>query len=155
MATKKTKEPKPETIKDIIKREGLEKDPEPATKKKKKPTAKKAPVKKVKKDKSPVPKTAEEEIMKMAEEYEEAKSSDLPDIVLPPRGFFMKGDTGANVEALQQALNTLIDANIPIDGKLQSDTVLAVEKFEQQYGGFPNGKFGSTELDAYNKVRGK
>lgn len=95
-----------------------------------------------------------EEIEAEAKQVVEQRAAELPPITLPPRGYFMSGDRGVNVEALQTGLNNLIDANIPIDGKLGAETIAAVKKFEQKYGGFANGMFGKTELDEYNNLRG-
>lgn len=97
------------------------------------------------------------EVTEAAEEYErtqEPLNEEFPRIVLPCRKYFRENDEGSNVVNLQIAMNHLMCANIPVTGTYDAETMKAVELFEQKYGGCVNGKFGETELIAYNKLRG-
>ena len=87
-------------------------------------------------------------------EKKEVENTEFPPIVLPCRGYFKELDQGLDVENLQRAMNRIVLTNIPITGIYDAETMSAVEKFEEQYGGCVNGKFGETELKAYNKLRG-
>lgn len=96
----------------------------------------------------------EQEAKEYTEEHKPADTLEFPPIVLPCRGYFKKFDHGMYVENLQYAMNRIIEANIPVTGEYDAETMRAVEKFEEKYGGCVNGKFGETELIAYNKLRG-
>lgn len=96
----------------------------------------------------------EQEAKAYEEQVETEKNLEFPLIVLPCRGYFKKLDHGMYVENLQTAMNHIVMANIPVTGEYDDATMRAVEKFEEQYGGCINGKFGGTELKAYNKLRG-
>lgn len=143
MATKK------KSLAKEIAEEGVTKTPK--RKRTRKPPEKKAEPKLTKEE---AVKKVTEEVVKEAEAIVEQRQAEFPDITLPTRGYFKAGDRGANVEALQTALNNLLDANIPIDGKCDAETLAAVKQFEREYGGFENGMFGLTELKAYNELRG-
>lgn len=123
-----------------------------AEKETKKKTTRKRTTKKDKLEK------AMDEVEKDAVEYQKAETADknqeFPIIVLPCRGYFKKLDRGMYVENLQTAMNHLVEANIPVTGEYDDATMCAVEKFEEQYGGYVNGKFAEPELIAYNKLRG-
>lgn len=96
------------------------------------------------------------EIEQEAKEYEKKQDEnyEFPIIVLPCRGYFKELDQGMYVRNLQLAMNRIMLANIPVTGYYDADTMRAVEEFEKKYGGCVNGKFGETELIAYNKLRG-
>lgn len=98
------------------------------------------------------------EVEQEAKEYVESKKVDLdsefPPITLPCRGYFKELDHDLSVKNLQIAMNHIVEANIPVTGYYDKATMYAVEKFEKQFGGCVNGKFGDTELKAYNKLRG-
>lgn len=96
----------------------------------------------------------EQEAKEYAERHKPADTLEFPPIVLPCRGYFKKFDHGMYVENLQLAMNRIVEANIPVTGEYDAETMEAVEKFEKEYGGCVNGKFGETELIAYNKLRG-
>ena len=112
-------------------------------------------------------KTKKEELEKLQAEVDEAvaeyveehkepveENYEFPPITLPARGYFRQWDYGESVKNLQLAMNCILLANIPVTGEYDADTAKAVVHFENKYGGCPNGKFGKTELDAYNKLRG-
>lgn len=65
---------------------------------------------------------------------------------LPKRGYFIKGDSGKNVEYLQKFLNWAIGTKLAIDGKLGPLTVAAVETFQEKYDLKVDGKFGKKSL---------
>lgn len=95
------------------------------------------------------------EIEQEAKDYEkDYERTEFPPVVLPCRGYFKFLDSGMYVENLQYALNRIMGANVPTTGIYDEETMAAVEKFEEKYGGCVNGKFGETELIAYNKLRG-
>lgn len=94
------------------------------------------------------------EVEQAAKEYEAKENQEFPPIVLPCRGYFREWDFGQNVTNLQLAMNRIMLANIPVTGEYDKDTMAAVEEFEKKYGGCVNGRFGETELIAYNKLRG-
>ena len=141
------------SISEQIEKEGVTEKAPVKRKPRKKKTTKET--KKTAKKKQVIETDTIAEIEKEAKEIVAKRKAELPDITLPPRGYFAKGDRGTNVEMLQVALNNLLDSNIPVDGKLDALTISAVKEFENLYDGFPNGMFGVTELKAYNKLRGK
>lgn len=98
-------------------------------------------------------KEIEQEAKKYVEEHS-ASDKYYPPVVLPCRGYFRKLDHGLNVENLQRALNQVLDCNLPVTGIIDDATIGAVTEFEKEYGGYPNGMFGTKELIAYNKLRG-
>lgn len=123
------------------------------TKTKKKTTEKKLTKKQVKKIKE-----AMDEIEQDAKEYIAENTPDenteFPPIVLPCRHYFKELDRGLNVENLQIAMNHIMESGLELTGIYDAPTMKAVEEFEKKYGGCVNGKFGETELKAYNKLRG-
>ena len=94
------------------------------------------------------------EVEQAAKEYIAEDEQEFPPIILPCRGYFREWDSGQSVTNLQLAMNRIMLANIPVTGEYDKDTMAAVEQFEKKYGGCVNGKFGETELIAYNKLRG-
>lgn len=124
------------------------------TKTKKKTTTKKKMTKKqVEKIKAEMDEIEAEAKAFVAENTPEY-NTEFPPIVLPCRQYFKELDHGLNVENLQIAMNHIIEANIEVTGIYDKPTMDAVEEFERRYGGCVNGKFGETELKAYNKLRG-
>lgn len=140
---------KDKSLREIINEEGVIEKPKKKRTRRKKTTTPKAP-KKTKKEKT---EDLMNEVEADAKKINEENKSEYPDITLPVRGYFAKGDRGVNVERLQRVLNLIVDANIPIDGIVGPETLAGVLKFEKQYGGFPNGMFGETELKLYNEMR--
>jgi len=63
-------------------------------------------------------------------------SAKLPkvEITLPKRGYFTKGDTGTNVNAIQEFLYNRGYYSGYITGKYDADTMKAVVAFEKKYG---------------------
>ena len=96
----------------------------------------------------------EQEAKEYVEEHKPVDTDEFPPIALPCRGYFTEFDHGKYVENLQLAMNRIVESNVPVTGEYDAATMKAVEKFEMKYGGCVNGKFGHTELKAYNKLRG-
>ena len=96
----------------------------------------------------------EKEAKELIKKDETDGGLEFPPIILPPRGYFNEWDYGDSVRNLQLAMNRIMLANIPVTGEYDKETMAAVEEFEKKYGGCVNGKFGTTELIAYNKLRG-
>lgn len=94
------------------------------------------------------------EVEKEIEKVKEKPTVIAPMVIIPPRGYFRKFDQSLWVENLQKGLNILMDANIPVTGEYDDDTMLAVTQFETKYGGCANGMFDGHDLESYNKLRG-
>lgn len=65
---------------------------------------------------------------------------------LPSRGYFKKGDRGANVKLLQQLLNFLNGDKLDVDGILGTKTYNSVKKFQKNHGLVVDGLFGKKSL---------
>lgn len=65
---------------------------------------------------------------------------------LPTRGYFKKGDTGANVKLLQQLLNFLNGDKLVVDGIIGNKTINSVKKFQKNHGLSVDGLFGKKSL---------
>lgn len=131
---------------------------EMAEKETKKKTTRKTTAKRMTKKQEEKMQKAMDEIEQDAIEYQKTESVDkneeFPPVVLPCRGYFREMDRGIDVERLQVALNRVMEVGIEESGVYDDATMKAVELFEQKYGGCVNGRFGETELKAYNKLRG-
>ena len=73
-------------------------------------------------------------------------------IVLPPRGYFKKGDIGENVKTLQALLNEKGFTCGDVDGIYGQLTVSAVKKFQRRYSLEADGLFGEESLNKVNAV---
>lgn len=62
--------------------------------------------------------------------------------MLPKRGWFQKGDRGAEVSNLQRLLNWACDLNLIVDAELGPKTVQGIKTFERMYGLAVDGGFG-------------
>ena len=71
-------------------------------------------------------------------------SHNLP--TLPTRGYFKKGDTGANVKLLQELLNFLNGSKLVVDGILGTKTYNQVKVFQKNNGLSVDGLFGKKSL---------
>ena len=65
---------------------------------------------------------------------------------LPPRTYFKKGDTGANVKLLQELLNYINNDKLVIDGIIGNKTKASVKKFQRNHGLIQDGLFGKKSL---------
>ena len=65
---------------------------------------------------------------------------------LPIRGYFQKGDKGANVKLLQKLLNWLNGCNLSVDGIIGNKTVQQIKNFQASVGITIDGKFGRQSL---------
>lgn len=72
---------------------------------------------------------------------------------LPERGWFQKGDEGAQVKHLQRLLNWATDDNLSIDGELGSKTVSAIMTFQRMYDLAVDGGFGKACLKKAKKIK--
>lgn len=72
---------------------------------------------------------------------------------LPSRGYFKKGDTGANVKLLQQLLNWINGDKLVIDGIIGNKTINSVKKFQKKYSLVVDGLFGNKSLTKAKEVR--
>ena len=72
---------------------------------------------------------------------------------LPSRGYFKKGDTGANVKLLQQLLNWINGDKLVIDGIIGNKTINSVKKFQKNYALVVDGLFGKRTLSKAKEVR--
>ena len=72
---------------------------------------------------------------------------------LPLRGYFRKGDTGANVKLLQQLLNWLNGDKLVVDGILGTKTYNSVKKFQKNNNLTVDGLFGKKSLSKAKEVR--
>lgn len=71
---------------------------------------------------------------------------------LPSRGYFKKGDKGAEVKKLQKFLNWALDIQLQLDGSYGPLTMDSVKRFEKIAGcKKTNGLFGSDDLAAAKK----
>ncbi len=66
--------------------------------------------------------------------------------VLPEKGYLAKGDTGAQVQRLQNYLNWYRKFGLKPDGFFGTDTKNAVIAFQKAHGLTPDGKFGTNSL---------
>ena len=71
---------------------------------------------------------------------------------LPKRGYFKKGDKGAQVKNLQKFLKWY-GYSVKADGKYGKKTIKAVKKFQKAFGMKGNGKFGKKSLAAARAAR--
>ena len=71
-------------------------------------------------------------------------------VTLPPSGSLKSGDTGAEVKALQQALNTVGSATLKVDGNFGPATEQAVIAFQQANGLAADGVVGAKTAQALN-----
>ena len=62
------------------------------------------------------------------------------------RGYFKKGDKGANVRLLQQLLNWLNNCNLDVDGDVGPLTIAQVKIFQKNNGLAVDGLFGKKSL---------
>ena len=95
---------------------------------------------------APKPSTA-----KPASSVKKAYSGTFPTI--PKRGYFKKGDKGAQVKNLQKFLNWYGNYKIKVDGKYGKKTVKAVKKFQKSLGLKADGKFGKKTLEKARVVK--
>lgn len=72
---------------------------------------------------------------------------------LPKKGYFEKGDTGANVKRLQLFLNWAVDEDLPGSKKFGSKTAKAVAKFRKKYGIEPGERFGKKCLAKAKSIK--
>lgn len=72
---------------------------------------------------------------------------------LPTRGWFQKGDEGAQVRYLQRLLNWATYFSLAVDGEIGSQTVEAINEFERMNGLAVDGGFGKKCLDAARKMK--
>lgn len=72
---------------------------------------------------------------------------------LPSRGYFRKGDTGANVKLLQQLLNWINEDKLVVDGILGTKTYNSVKKFQKNNNLTVDGLFGKKSLSKAKEVR--
>ena len=72
---------------------------------------------------------------------------------LPKRGWFQKGDKGAQVSNLQRLLNWAIDETLIVDGELGPATVEAIRDYQRQYGLKVDGGFGSECLKKAKTIK--
>lgn len=71
-------------------------------------------------------------------------------LVLPKRGYFKIGDSGAKVKKLQKALNWAMDYGMPVDGKFGNYTLAGVYQFQIDNKLTIDGEFGKqclTKMD--------
>ena len=62
--------------------------------------------------------------------------------VLPERGFFKRGDEGAQVRHIQRFINWAVDYGLDVDGKYGPKTVRGVMAFQRETGLTADGQFG-------------
>ena len=72
---------------------------------------------------------------------------------LPSRGYLQKGDTGVQVERLQNFLNWAIGTNLKDDGSFGKLTESAVLTFQDKYDLKPDGLFGSKSLSKAKEIK--
>jgi hypothetical protein len=72
---------------------------------------------------------------------------------LPSRGYFKKGDTGANVKLLQQLLNWINGDKLVVDGIIGNKTINSVKKFQKNNALVVDGLFGKKSLSKAKEVR--
>ena len=72
---------------------------------------------------------------------------------LPIRGYFKRGDKGAQVNNLQKFLNWYDEYKLVVDGVIGSKTIIAVEKFQKAKGLDVDGLFGRACLKRAKDVR--
>lgn len=85
-------------------------------------------------------------------EFEDLHTYDGNYPTLPFRGYFKKGDTGANVKLLQKLLNWLNDTNLVVDGILGVKTQAEVKKFQKNHALVVDGLFGKKSLAKAKEV---
>lgn len=73
-------------------------------------------------------------------------------VVLPDRGYFIKGDKGHDVKKLQKAINAVIGSNLTVDGIYGEKTFQAVKTFQKRHSLIADGKFGLKSLSVYNNL---
>lgn len=73
--------------------------------------------------------------------------------VLPERGYFKRGDEGAQVRRLQEFLNWALKYSLSVDGDLGAKTVRAIMAFENRVDLEQDGKFGKKCLKAAKKFK--
>lgn len=66
--------------------------------------------------------------------------------ILPEKGYLSKGDTGAQVQRLQNYLNWYGKFGLEADGELGAKTETAIKTFQKNCGLKVDGKFGKTSL---------
>lgn len=72
---------------------------------------------------------------------------------LPKRGWFQKGDKGAQVSNLQRLLNWANDADLIVDGELGPATVREIDAFERENGLTVDHGFGKLCLKKAKKLK--
>ena len=72
---------------------------------------------------------------------------------LPSRGYFKKGDRGAEVKNLQALLNWLNGSKLVVDGILGDKTIKQVKVFQKSVKIVQDGLFGRTSLEKAKQVR--
>ena len=65
---------------------------------------------------------------------------------LPERGFFRRGDEGAQVRNVQRFVNWAVDYGLDVDGEYGPKTVRGVMSFQRAAGITADGEFGKTTL---------
>lgn len=65
---------------------------------------------------------------------------------LPSRGYFKKGDKGAQVKNLQKFLNWAVNAKLTVDGEVGDKTIAAVKSFQKLVKLTQDGLFGKNCL---------
>ena len=73
-------------------------------------------------------------------------------IKLPDRGYFQRGDSGAEVKKIQRFLKAQGLYKGPIGGNYRKYTEKAVRKFQAEHGLAIDGLFGPECLKIYNKI---
>ena len=79
---------------------------------------------------------------------ETAYSGERP--LLPSRGYFKKGDSGAEVRHLQTALKWATSVKMKVDGKFGNKTLWAVVWYQHMNGLVPDGEFGPEAMRVLN-----
>lgn len=72
---------------------------------------------------------------------------------LPLRGYFKKGDKGANVKLLQKLLNWLNGSKLSVDGELGPKTQAQVRAFQSGNGLTVDGLFGRKSLAKAKEIK--
>lgn len=72
---------------------------------------------------------------------------------LPKRGYFRRGDKGAQVKILQKFLRWAIGSGIAVDGIVGEKTINAVVAFQDEVGIYEDGLFGKNCLSEAKKFK--